>query len=97
MRDTRSHDAQGGRSSGGIHTEAQADRSAALAACSRTDHCRLNHCRLEGLKAGRVRIFLLMPEVLVTLPHRAYPTDLTDTQWRVLEPLIPPVKPGGRR
>jgi putative transposase len=38
-----------------------------------------------------------MPEVLVTLPHRAYPTDLTDTQWRVLEPLIPPVKPGGRR
>jgi hypothetical protein len=88
MRDTRSHDAQGGRSTGGIHTEAQADKSAALAACSRTDHC-----RLEGLKAGRVRILLLMPEVLVTLPRRAYPTDLTDTQWRMLEPLIPPSSP----
>ena len=26
----------------------------------------------------------------------AYPTDLTDAEWRVLEPLIPPAKPGGR-
>jgi putative transposase len=34
--------------------------------------------------------------VLATLPRRAYPTDLTDTQWRVLQPLVPPVKPGGR-
>jgi len=25
-----------------------------------------------------------------------YPTDLTDTQWTVLEPLIPPAKAGGR-
>jgi putative transposase len=35
-------------------------------------------------------------EVLVTLPRRAYPTDLTDTQWRVLQPLIPPGLTGGR-
>lgn len=29
--------------------------------------------------------------------HREpYPTDLTDSQWRVLEPLIPAAKPGGR-
>ena len=26
----------------------------------------------------------------------AYPTDLTDREWQRLEPLIPPVKPGGR-
>ena len=26
-----------------------------------------------------------------------YPTDLTDEQWAILEPLIPPPKPGGRR
>ena len=26
----------------------------------------------------------------------AYPTDLTDEQWAILEPLIPPPKPGGR-
>ena len=26
-----------------------------------------------------------------------YPTDLTEAQWRRLEPLIPPAKPGGRR
>ena len=25
-----------------------------------------------------------------------YPTDLTDAQWAVLGPLIPPPKPGGR-
>jgi putative transposase len=25
-----------------------------------------------------------------------YPTDLTDQQWQVVEPLIPPAKPGGR-
>jgi putative transposase len=25
-----------------------------------------------------------------------YPTDLTDEQWAVIEPLIPPAKPGGR-
>lgn len=30
------------------------------------------------------------------MPRRAYPTDLTDAQWAILEPLIPPPKPGGR-
>lgn len=25
-----------------------------------------------------------------------YPSDLTDAQWAILEPLIPPAKPGGR-
>jgi len=28
--------------------------------------------------------------------EQLYPTDLTDAQWEVLEPLIPPAKPGGR-
>jgi len=28
--------------------------------------------------------------------ERHYPTDLADAQWAVLEPLIPPPKPGGR-
>jgi transposase len=27
---------------------------------------------------------------------RAYPTDLTDAQWAILEPLVPPPQPGGR-
>ncbi|MEM6315893.1 MAG: IS5/IS1182 family transposase, partial [Planctomycetota bacterium] len=26
----------------------------------------------------------------------AYPSDLTDMQWRTIEPLIPPARPGGR-
>ena len=26
----------------------------------------------------------------------AYPSDLTDAQWRIIEPLLPPAKPGGR-
>ena len=28
--------------------------------------------------------------------RRSYPTDLTDDQWTILEPLIPDAKPGGR-
>jgi putative transposase len=31
-----------------------------------------------------------------TLGRRPYPSDLTDTQWELLEPLIPPAKSGGR-
>jgi putative transposase len=27
---------------------------------------------------------------------RAYPSDITDAQWAVIAPLIPPAKPGGR-
>ena len=28
--------------------------------------------------------------------RKRYPSDLTDEQWQVLEPLIPAAKPGGR-
>jgi len=28
--------------------------------------------------------------------RKPYPSDLTDAQWTVLEPLLPPAKPGGR-
>jgi transposase len=28
--------------------------------------------------------------------RRAYPSDVTDEEWAILEPLIPPGKPGGR-
>jgi putative transposase len=28
--------------------------------------------------------------------RKPYPSDLTDEQWAVLEPLLPPAKPGGR-
>ena len=30
------------------------------------------------------------------MSRRAYPTDVTDAQWAILEPLVPSVKPGGR-
>ena len=30
------------------------------------------------------------------MPRRAYPSDLTDQQWEVIEPLIPAALPGGR-
>ena len=29
--------------------------------------------------------------------RQAYPTDLTDAEWAIAEPLIPPAKPGGRK
>ena len=28
--------------------------------------------------------------------RKAYPTDLKDEEWQIVEPLIPAVKPGGR-
>ncbi len=28
--------------------------------------------------------------------RRDYPSDLTDEEWKLLEPLMPPAKPGGR-
>ena len=30
------------------------------------------------------------------MKRESYPSDLTDEQWQLLEPLIPPAKPGGR-
>ncbi len=33
---------------------------------------------------------------MVSMPRSSYPTDLTDTQWAALAPLIPPPKHGGR-
>jgi putative transposase len=30
------------------------------------------------------------------MTRRAYPTDLTDAQWAILEPSVPAPKPGGR-
>ena len=32
----------------------------------------------------------------MTSPPRLYPTDLSDAEWHILEPLIPAPKPGGR-
>src|SRR5580692_7203419 len=34
---------------------------------------------------------------MVVPSRKAYKTDLTDEQWKIIEPLIPPGKPGGRR
>jgi transposase len=28
--------------------------------------------------------------------RRSYPTDLSDQEWQILEPLLPEAKPGGR-
>jgi transposase len=30
------------------------------------------------------------------MERKAYPSDLTDAQWRLIAPLIPDAKPGGR-
>ena len=30
------------------------------------------------------------------MEHKPYPSDLTDPQWAILQPLIPPARPGGR-
>ena len=30
------------------------------------------------------------------MPRRPYPSDLSDAEWAILGPLLPPVRPGGR-
>jgi putative transposase len=30
------------------------------------------------------------------MDRKTYPSDLTDEQWELIEPLLPPPKPGGR-
>ena len=30
------------------------------------------------------------------MTRKSYPSDLTDRQWSIIEPLIPPAEPGGR-
>ena len=30
------------------------------------------------------------------MSRKTYPSDLSDAEWRLLEPLLPPPKPGGR-
>ena len=30
------------------------------------------------------------------MERRAYPSDLSDDEWRFLDPLVPAIKPGGR-
>lgn len=32
----------------------------------------------------------------MNLYRQSYSTDLSDAEWRILEPLLPPEKPGGR-
>ena len=33
---------------------------------------------------------------MVSMARTPYPSDLTDEQWQIVEPLIPPAEPGGR-
>src|SRR5689334_14319505 len=38
-----------------------------------------------------------MSSIMQTIRRKPYPSDLTDEQWAILEPLSPPAKHGGRR
>jgi transposase len=35
--------------------------------------------------------------LIFTGDHLRYPSDLTDREWALIEPLIPPAKPGGNK
>ena len=36
-----------------------------------------------------------IPTLKASMIRKPYPSDLTDAEWSILEPLIPPAKPGG--
>jgi len=45
---------------------------------------------------GRIRAWLY-PRKGLTITHtNSYPTDLTDAEWEILEPLVPKANSGGR-
>src|SRR5919206_129587 len=44
----------------------------------------------------RCRFWLWGPTPMARKKRRAYATDLTDTQWALIAPLIPEAEPGGR-
>jgi transposase len=37
-----------------------------------------------------------MMQRAMTTPRKPYPSDLSDAEWKILEPLLPPEQPGGR-
>src|SRR5918997_3626279 len=37
-----------------------------------------------------------MMQSAMAIRRRPYPSDLSDFEWKILEPLLPPEKPGGR-
>jgi putative transposase len=34
--------------------------------------------------------------MMASMARTLYPSDLTDEQWQIIEPLVPPAEPGGR-
>src|SRR5688572_18504056 len=53
---------------------------------------------MSALSWGSYGYFPMCTEVfpMATPTRNPYPTDLTDDQWAILPPLIPPAKRGGR-
>src|SRR5579862_7448617 len=45
---------------------------------------------LECVQNGQISVFCVMET------RKDYPSDLTDAQWKLLEPWVPAVKEGGR-
>ena len=54
--------------------------------------------KLIDFGAGIDGYYSIFTEVspMTTPTRKPYLTDLTDDQWQILQPLIPPAKPGGR-
>ena len=39
---------------------------------------------------------MVLPKKEVAITEKIYPSDLTDTQWNLIAPMIPKAKTGGR-
>ena len=60
-------------------------------------------CTCQTIPAGDTNVsrkigigFFCCDSIAVCKPEKPCPTDLKDTEWHILEPLIPAAKPGGR-
>lgn len=49
----------------------------------------------KGIDWGEI-ISIPVLSLEMIMPRRRYPSDLTDVQWRLLAPMLPSAKPGGR-
>ena len=51
------------------------------------------HCQIKTKRAFEKSATL---SILAFMTRKKYPTDLSDAEWEIIAPLIPPAKPGGR-
>jgi transposase len=52
---------------------------------------------MEAIRRGELPMWTVENRAKYNRDHLRYPSDLTDAEWALIEPLIPPAKKGGNK